>query len=435
MKRKGEADILPARLHGADWVQLLFCLASCLLVFFRDHMTGYRDIILFCTVAALSATLFLLDGGGLRIRRTWLFWTPYFAVALAGIPFSQSRIDSIKVFLVDSLLLGSAALYDRYSRRDPTLFRLIRGLSAVFTLSVIAQLIAPSAILEADAVFMTPEQVQQVENWYNSGFYTGFTIITGVAAYFCVVWIAASVSCLLFARKHRAFWLFPIALGILALLLTKKRGHFLGALLMIAAVIVLTKGKKARSMLLVFGGGMVVLLLVLSLIPQSRGIYERFLTSGLSGREYIYAILLRKFRESPVIGIGLGSSGRFIFGNVPGTTAGTAHNEYLRVLCETGVLGFIAFTFAVFYQYGYTIRQYRRALNGGAELPDETLRIMAFSLCMQTFILLHALTENPLSSYDQLYMYFLSAALGNPAPLENGGPDEPGNVRLSSALL
>jgi len=57
------------------------------------------------------------------------------------------------------------------------------------------------------------------------------------------------------------------------------------------------------------------------------------------GREHIWPILLGAFMASPFVGMGLGASGPVLRTSFPSTYSDVPHNEYLRLLVETGAIG------------------------------------------------------------------------------------------------
>lgn len=58
-----------------------------------------------------------------------------------------------------------------------------------------------------------------------------------------------------------------------------------------------------------------------------------------SGRDYLWPVLFGAFMSSPVIGMGLGSSGPVLRTSFSEHVTDIPHNEYLRLLVETGVVG------------------------------------------------------------------------------------------------
>ena len=65
------------------------------------------------------------------------------------------------------------------------------------------------------------------------------------------------------------------------------------------------------------------------------------------GREVIWPVIFNAFLSSPVIGLGMGSSTAVLLANFPPSMGGVIHNEYLRLLTDTGVVGAMLFVIAI----------------------------------------------------------------------------------------
>ncbi len=65
------------------------------------------------------------------------------------------------------------------------------------------------------------------------------------------------------------------------------------------------------------------------------------------GRQIIWPVLFRTFLASPIVGNGLGASTLFLIEAFQGAMGGVIHNEYLRLLIETGLVGSALFAIAI----------------------------------------------------------------------------------------
>jgi O-antigen ligase len=65
------------------------------------------------------------------------------------------------------------------------------------------------------------------------------------------------------------------------------------------------------------------------------------------GRQVIWPLALKAFSTSPLVGIGLGGSTGILMTTYGGAMGGVIHNEYLRLLVDTGVIGTALFALAV----------------------------------------------------------------------------------------
>ncbi|MFW6202475.1 MAG: O-antigen ligase family protein, partial [Gemmatimonadota bacterium] len=66
-----------------------------------------------------------------------------------------------------------------------------------------------------------------------------------------------------------------------------------------------------------------------------------------TGRDELWAVVMPAFLSSPLIGIGLGGSTAVLVRNTPSDWVDVVHNEYLRLLTDTGVVGLTLFAIAL----------------------------------------------------------------------------------------
>jgi O-antigen ligase len=83
-------------------------------------------------------------------------------------------------------------------------------------------------------------------------------------------------------------------------------------------------------------------LLVLAAHPQ-----ELFLAVNWEGREAYWAVVFAAYLAQPLFGLGLGASTAVIRENFPSFMSSVVHNEYLRLLSDTGALGVALFAGAL----------------------------------------------------------------------------------------
>jgi len=127
---------------------------------------------------------------------------------------------------------------------------------------------------------------------------------------------------------------------------------------------------------------------------------EAFLTSddlldrnnSMGWRFYFWSNLIDAWKESPWIGFGTGSS--IVFGKELMGVWTSPHNGYLRVLYETGIIGFAAFIWVLSTMINQALRLLRQDL-------DEEIKLIAhiYVTMMLGYIILN-LTDNILEYYE-----------------------------------
>jgi O-antigen ligase len=157
-------------------------------------------------------------------------------------------------------------------------------------------------------------------------------------------------------------WCFAIA--SVALLLTQSRGGLLayGAMLVVSACF-FAPDRKSRMRRIT-----VVLILCL-LAGMVAGLFFERLTElddyTTVSRLAIWDGAFTVFARSPILGTGFGNLRMLLGGllNLPEGWTGDAHNLYLELLAETGLVGFVAFAFLTITSMRTALRRYKDSQN------------------------------------------------------------------------
>ncbi|TAM36244.1 hypothetical protein EPN54_05665 [bacterium] len=233
---------------------------------------------------------------------------------------------------------------------------------------------------------------------------------------------------LYFKGKKRLFMFLPAILGAAGIYLTLSRGA--GLAIYLAVLFLCVAGKKK-----LFTAGLVAILIIYPFVmpknikqwaKDSR--YNPMILMCGEERVSIQNNTINMIKHHPFIGVGVNTFSRNYgkyktaeaekYAPTPDTIY--AHNIYLQMAGETGLLGLLAFILFLF-------QVFRRAFKTLPRLNDGYLKITALSLiaCMIAF-LINGLTETSLY-YPRVAMIFwyligLSLALGKFAnPKENAG--------------
>ncbi len=196
-----------------------------------------------------------------------------------------------------------------------------------------------------------------------------------------------------------------ILLLVCTIMLTGRRGEFLGAVLALVLFALFLCSKKQRWMLI--GGGSVLVLvafgavvLMLPVLKEIDAIRRYVMTvenllSGkdiTSGRLELYTLAWRLFCTSPVFGIGWQNFGGYVtpeFQELHGPGVKDVHNIYLQFLCETGIVGAVLIILPLGYIFVRTWRHLRYLMNHREESKTWAfaVRAEAASFVIQGFFL------------------------------------------------
>lgn len=200
-----------------------------------------------------------------------------------------------------------------------------------------------------------------------------------------------------------------------ALILTTKRGPFLFAAVTTCVIYVAcgaTKGTtKLIKLIVILLVVIAAFLLISRYIPELLFVIDRFIIQDnlTNNRLPLYTMVRELFYNKPAIGQGWGSFRHIYFeryGAVAYTPYLDAHNVYLQLLAELGIIGLALFLLVSMSTVVGTVRLAQRFRKEG----KDAFAITA-SAGIQIFFLLYCITENPLYDMYTVFPYLLSCAV------------------------
>lgn len=156
-----------------------------------------------------------------------------------------------------------------------------------------------------------------------------------------------------------------------------------------------------------------------ALVQDPSTLYRRV---NWSGRDVFWPVLFAAFLGNPVLGQGLGSSTRLMRETFPMEWAGVAHNEYLRLAVDTGVIGLGLYAFAM---WRWLVGALKAGVRGGEPVREFALPAIGGILALAIV----SITDNTFDYYAAFTQYvgFFAAAV-LVAAREAGGEAGPGEV-------
>lgn len=244
---------------------------------------------------------------------------------------------------------------------------------------------------------------------------TGFTSQTVISAEFIIIGICAVYCMMPFANRKRKIMLLLLEVVFIAgVLLTGKRSSPL--LLAVAYFFAETRStvpskrfrRTANIILIAAAVSILAYFFVMPRFVGSRNSIVRFLelfqndeADISNGRFNIYSIVIDQFYKKPFFGSGWG----WVKKN---TNYVGAHNIYLQLLCECGIVGSIPFFAAFVSSFLSTLRHTRSIVAYG---NTEIMAVLKFSLFTQTFILVYGMVGNPIYDYSFLLWYVVAVCM------------------------
>lgn len=205
-------------------------------------------------------------------------------------------------------------------------------------------------------------------------------------AFYLVILLLTCSTLLMEAKKNWLRITYGVLCGamIVSLIFTYARMPWFSLLIGIGILALI----RYRRLLL---AGPVILAVVLIFVPSILGRFEEAFgfsegQGSMFFRVEMWRYLLPKFYSSPIVGNGLGS-----FSNYAQTSLGyfyLPHNDYVRLLVDTGIIGLISYIASL---YGLV----RGAIRSYLYIEDEQLRILGLVLAVVVLVYVFGgLTEN-----------------------------------------
>lgn len=199
--------------------------------------------------------------------------------------------------------------------------------------------------------------------------------------------------------KSRAVNIILLALSFFSIIICSKRGIFVATILAMAVLMFYLY--RGHNFVLKFLGVAVLLTVVLTILYFTNAFVASFLNrfiagNFMTGRDEIYAALLKDFGESNIF-IGRGTGATYAIAE------DGAHNTYLQLLYDHGLL--FSVPYLVFLLYNYYIAFKNKC---------------PISIFVQTLFLVYGMSGNPLYSnmFMIIYIYYVLYAAKMPL-LEN----------------
>ncbi len=179
--------------------------------------------------------------------------------------------------------------------------------------------------------------------WMMSNHYTVFISIGAIVSLYYIFKSNNFYKIVFYSGSTIAF------LTFVALLIC--RGAYLGLLIALPIefiYLIITNRKKWKTILIACSAGIAALLFVVLFLHHFNQL-DRVLDllktrdSNLNGREKVYDVALKHWREHPIIGTGYGTAQYYLQKDLTGWNLYNYHNYFYQILSTCGIIGAIAF--------------------------------------------------------------------------------------------
>ena len=299
-----------------------------------------------------------------------------------------------------------------------TFLKVIAGIGFVHAVSTIALRFLPGVYYGVIAP-LYPSNYSRLVEWYAEGCMPGLAHHYSFNGIYLTVGLYASVALAMkyFDKYRIKVFIFPL-IFMVALLLTGKRAHLFFSLIVLYAFyyLYLSNDKRTRALKMI-GIALIVLFIgavVVLYAPSLSTAFVRLKDSLEDGdvtnnRTYFWALAYMLFLEHPIFGIGWG---QFLdYSELMLNYRANVHNNFLQLLCETGVIGFSVYMLWIVFYFIRSIWILVKIRKNNNDVRE--IVYIAFSFMYQLFFIMYCFTGNPLCEKDTFIPYFLSCAIVN----------------------
>lgn len=241
------------------------------------------------------------------------------------------------------------------------------------------------------------------------GAYSGVAFEKADAAYYMNIGIAYILAKYCSTKKMKKLDGIFLSIYVAALLLTGKRMLFLIAIFASLFLFLLSGvRKKGQKIILIIVAALGLFILASSVFPELMTTFERLsMSSGeddaMLERYVKWYYALQLFKLHPAIGVGYGTYNDAC--SIVGYKAAYfAHNIYVQMLAEVGIIGTVILITYVIFNLIITIRCILKKKSSGGSSYNE---LYFFSLYMQLLVIIYGLSGNVLYYKGQLIMYLI----------------------------
>jgi len=281
---------------------------------------------------------------------------------------------------------------------------------AVYAIATYICAASPSLYMNR-IVPLFPQNASRLIKWYQEGCNAGITNHYSTNGVFLAIATMIGASGLAVYWETSKKWKFLVYTFLCAgaLLLTGKRGPllFAGAALYVMFYFFLANKSRNRfvNMLGIAICCFLLLFISVNIFDELKvGILRLFDESEssdiTSGRLAFWVVAFNQFQKNPILGIGWTNFRNIMQQFTDYNRAVHAHNIYIQLLCETGVVGFVCFVTFFALSLKQTIGNFITIRTKQYLVNNQIQFQFSVAMVLQVYFLLYGVTGNPL--YDAM---------------------------------
>lgn len=342
------------------------------------------------------------------IMIAWLLFTLFSFGSLAMT--DSNFFDGVQFIFTLALCYFNFILLISNNRWLQISLKMLLITSLFFLFGSVLQILLPDLVLEINKLHLSDILFEQSLEFYRNGSLNGFTYQTALNGFMLSILLGIIVGYIYKTDnfKSKIFLWIAYSFVFYLLVLTRKRGFILFAILTLAYIIFKLSERKIMGIVVIL---IMSFFLGILLIRTEVGaeLIRRTLSQEdfTTGRAAMIEVMWNDFLKSPILGNG-------IFTTIDVVDYHHGHNIYFQVLRETGILGFVSLITAMvtaFIRTNLRLNKFRH---------DKFKKmILIISIYFQLLFIFWGATGNPLYDTYPLFFYFVAIAMSETISEQN----------------
>ena len=350
----------------------------------------------------------------LHINFIDVLWYLIILYLLISLPFSYDFKESLIHIIYYTIMIVVMTLLKSSKDMQLRLIKIFYVSAILYAMITLSSFFIRGLIPDYFNFLFDSDRIHRIESEISRGAFSGLAGEVSYNMYTIAVGFGIVISNLLVSKRLSKFNTVLVIIMAVSLLLTQKRSVIVVIFLILLFILIVLKNNKAvtkRAFKLLLALVAIAIVVVI-VFPDVLRVFNRFFVDDklyLSGRNELWAYAKDMFLDRPLFGYGVGSYN--IYCNNMGYFSGAlhAHNIYIQMLAETGIVGFMLFMVAFISSLLKTVEITRKTMMTS---NNSTLKvIILFSLYMQLFFLLYGFVGIPLYNFTQLLVYLISVSI------------------------
>lgn len=352
----------------------------------------------------------LIKNRRIELGMTGVIWLSYIILALLSYAWGSGVFDDIFELIISFIIALMVSIFDFSEKERKDQIKGLIVLGFIVVLGCALQLLFPNTLRKINSFHLTSEKYNYFDEFYRNGKMVGFSFQTAITGFYLTLLFGIIfIKFICSARNNHilknTFYVISL-IGIYVLVfLTAKRIFIILIPCAVSILLCVLLKKHIGKIVICFSVMMAIMMLLLYKTDFGKALLIR--SSGESwstGRAQINEQMIELFWRHPLLGNGVCST------LVVLTHVQNAHNIYLQILSESGILGFILLITAFIIEIVKAVC----VLSYAIKSKQNGEKILAgISLFSQIIFLGWGVTGNPLYDVYPFFVYMLSIGCVN----------------------